>query len=490
VSNRGCWAQLLALTVGLAFVASTAQTRDKDFFTDPEKEVLAAAVRGEPADFSSVKDSKGRTIRSWVIENLLTGVYKDRKLNRFGFTIQNAIFDGRLNLGSVDVPVTVRLENCTFKDEVVFSSAHFSAPVYLDGSSFTDLMLNSTRVDDNLDIDGITVTGAAQFNHLRVKGDFFARGDKFIGENSTIQFGQAEVNGEMYFSAYSAPGVKYGPSIYEGSLALPEANTPATGLEKVKIEYGPSSFAGSLSLEDVKALKLDLSSVTIKKDLNLGHANIQTVFDVNKLSCFNQGRAEAVASPCLPRRVILEGLTYEDLEGGAEGGVGNRLLELIDYAIPYNAGSYTQLEQYYRAHGEPGQADDVFFHMKEQERNHLCTAHRYLSLLWSYILLCLVHYGRNPEWALYYSFGFVIIGAWIFRHRDDMVSQERDDVPKMYSPFWYSFDLLTPFIDLHLADRWMPRQDWGLGRTYAHLHRILGWILVPIGIAAITGIIK
>jgi hypothetical protein len=71
-----------------------------------------------------------------------------------------------------------------------------------------------------------------------------------------------------------------------------------------------------------------------------------------------------------------------------------------------------------------------------------------------------------------------------------MVSQNQDGTPKTYSPFWYSFDLLVPAIDLQQADYWIPRQDWRAGRTYVHVHRILGWILVPIGIAAVTGIIK
>jgi hypothetical protein len=71
-----------------------------------------------------------------------------------------------------------------------------------------------------------------------------------------------------------------------------------------------------------------------------------------------------------------------------------------------------------------------------------------------------------------------------------VVSRRKGDTSQTYNPFWYSFDLLTPFIDLHLADSWMPRQDWHFGRIYAHVHRIVGWILVPIGIAAITGIIK
>jgi hypothetical protein len=483
VTDLGCWARLLTLTVCAAFLVTTAHARDKRSLREPENKVLAAAVSGEPADFTNMPDM-ARTIRSWVIENLLTGVYKDRKLNRNGFTIQNAIFDGPLNLGSVDVPVTIRWENCTFKDKVIFSSAHFSAPVFLDRSTFKDLMFNSTRVDDLLDINGITVTGDAQFYHLRVAGDLFGRGDKFTDEKSTIQFSQADVKGMMYFSPYTVDGVKYGLSTFEGSLSLPEAKSPTSNLPHVEMKYGSSTFAGSLSLEDVKALGLDLSGVRIKNTLNLSHADVQTVLNLS-VACFDQSQPS-----CLPDNVELEGLTYEDLDSGAR----DRLLALINHTEHFSARSYTQLEEYYRTHGDLKKADDVFFDMKRRERRLLKSAfhksaHQLLPLLWSYLLLGLVHYGRNPEWALGYSFGVIIIGSFIFR-RQDMVPQKKDEAPKTYSSFWYSFDLLVPAINLQQADHWMPRQDWHAGRTYVHVHRILGWILVPIGIAAITGIIK
>ena len=105
-------------------------------------------------------------------------------------------------------------------------------------------------------------------------------------------------------------------------------------------------------------------------------------------------------------------------------------------------------------------------------------------------LLILVGYGRRPENALYASGVVVLIGSLVFWDRRNLVPRDAKHSSHDYSPFWFSFDLLTPFIDLHQADTWVPRQGWWFGRNYAHLQRILGWILVPIGIAAITGIIK
>ena len=472
--NISYYVALLVVTVGASFATTAAEARGKESRT-PEQQVLDAAFAGtDKADSSTIADLENRKIRSSFLEDLLTDTDKKKKLNRRGFTIKNAIFDEPLNLSGVDVPVAVLLVHCTFNKEVKFSSAHFHFLLDLTESEFTDakamLNFNGLMVDDLFNINKIKAAGDAQFFRMKIGGDLFASEATFSNPNSSIQFGETRVKGKMFL----------GPNKIDGQ------------------EYGPSEFDGALSLADVKTLGLKLSCVIVKGDLDLGHATIQTVLGVPG-QCPETMSAASAQRRSLPNSVILEGLTYKDLEGG----VGPGLLGLIDRSKDYSERSYTQLESYYRTHADPDAADEVFLHMKDRERKQLfCqithpkrkrslfNPFSWLPWLWSWVLRILVGYGRRPEYALYYSFGVVIIGAFIFRHRTCVVPRRPDDQPQNYNPFWYSFDLLTPFIDLHQADTWMPRQDWRFGRNYAHLHRILGWILVPIGIAAITGIIK
>jgi hypothetical protein len=428
--------RLLHLAVIAAFFitqSSHAQEKLSDL-TQPEMLVLTQTALGDAATFAATGDPRKRTIRSKFIENLLTGVYKNRKLNRRGFKIENAIFSGPLNLRSVTVPVEMRWIHCRFDDSVDFSSTHFFAPLFLDLSEFTNpdvtLNFNGMKVDGNFSLDHLQVAGGAQFYHLEVQGDLFARYDTFTNEKSSVEFGQAEIKGKMFF--------------------------------------GDSTIKGTLSLADTKMLGLALRDVVIQRTLDLNHAHIQTVFDLGL--------------PTLPEKVTLEGLTYADLTGTT---VGRRLIDLIDKA-EYSAQSYTQLEDYYSKHAYPELAEETFFRMKRQERKRLPWA----GHIYSFLLYVLVGYGRTPQNALYISFGVVLLGTLIFWRRHRMVPRKHEDANMVYSPFWYSFDLLTPFIDLHEADVWMPGQDWWFGCNYARLHRILGWILVPIGIAAITGIIK
>jgi hypothetical protein len=98
--------------------------------------------------------------------------------------------------------------------------------------------------------------------------------------------------------------------------------------------------------------------------------------------------------------------------------------------------------------------------------------------------------GRAPGRVPYVALGFVILGTVIFWRRRDVEPRNPDDKKQHYHPFWYSLDLLVPAIDLEAAKTWMPRRDSTFRYHYAHVQRIAGWILIPIGLAAVTGITR
>ena len=47
-----------------------------------------------------------------------------------------------------------------------------------------------------------------------------------------------------------------------------------------------------------------------------------------------------------------------------------------------------------------------------------------------------------------------------------------------------------PFFDLKMASVWEPKTERRFARHYMRLHMIIGWILVPIGLLAVSGIIS
>jgi len=80
------------------------------------------------------------------------------------------------------------------------------------------------------------------------------------------------------------------------------------------------------------------------------------------------------------------------------------------------------------------------------------------------------------------------VGVWLFWSKEKMVPDD-DSTDEWYNPFWYSLDLLSP-VDLGISKKWRPGPAHPNRRTYAQIHRIAGWIIIPLIAAAITGIIK
>ena len=150
---------------------------------------------------------------------------------------------------------------------------------------------------------------------------------------------------------------------------------------------------------------------------------------------------------------------------------------------------YRDLETFLKRQGHFDKADKVFTNMKIRE---FWEDPSWLHRVWNLLLLVTVNHGRTPELAFLWGGGILFIGSRVFR-KDVMKLREppgpKDPGPK-YSAFWYSFDLFLPLVELHEARVWVPKNDYPLVLHYMRVHMILGWILIPIGLAAFTGIIE
>ncbi len=61
---------------------------------------------------------------------------------------------------------------------------------------------------------------------------------------------------------------------------------------------------------------------------------------------------------------------------------------------------------------------------------------------------------------------------------------------RRYNPFWYSLDVFAPIIDLEAAKIWSPGPEKTFRWVFFRIQRILGWLLVPIAVAAFTGFLR
>jgi len=71
----------------------------------------------------------------------------------------------------------------------------------------------------------------------------------------------------------------------------------------------------------------------------------------------------------------------------------------------------------------------------------------------------------------------------------DLAKRTKPNPTVDYSPIWYSLDLFLSIVDLRMARYWEPIPERRWAKMYMRFHVILGWILIPIVLLALTGII-
>src|SRR5262245_22839172 len=105
------------------------------------------------------------------------------------------------------------------------------------------------------------------------------------------------------------------------------------------------------------------------------------------------------------------------------------------------------------------------------------------------MLYLLVGYGRRPWQAGIPCVVVVALGCLVFSPQK-MEPQKSEDTLRVYNRFWYSLGLFLPVVDLQADTVWKPKADHTFLRNYTRVHALLGWILIPIVLAALTGLIK
>jgi len=146
-------------------------------------------------------------------------------------------------------------------------------------------------------------------------------------------------------------------------------------------------------------------------------------------------------------------------------------------------------KSFFLRQGDRGDADNAFFAGKQREREEYFRSRNWFRWLGSWVLYLLVGYGRRP-WRAGIPCAFLIALGCVLFSPKKMEPQRSEDTPRVYSRFWYSLGLFLPFVDLQADKVWKPKADQTFLRNYMRVHALLGWILIPIVLAALTGLIK
>jgi hypothetical protein len=200
-----------------------------------------------------------------------------------------------------------------------------------------------------------------------------------------------------------------------------------------------TAFSGPADFQESRIGAMQIKETSINGVISFDGSHVGRLQDLDFQTPHPHGQESLLS---------LGGMTYELL------GHKQRLFHSLEQA-EFSRLDYAVLEGYLKAHGDSDLADDVFVHMKRRERRDS----QWWKRPWGYLLDALVRYGRAPERAFYLAFVIILFGTFLFWKRSDVCAQRAEDDSRVYNPFWYSFDLLVPAIDLQAASVWMPKAE-------------------------------
>ena len=440
---------------------------DSPTLTASEKFVLTQVIAGKSADLKSQFGETNRVLRAAFLETLLTQSGTD--IHRNGFTIEHAVILEALDLRNAEVHHETSLTECRFAGEVNFSKSIFENGLSLTGStfgssaSFFSMKIGRVAVFDQTSF-GADVNAA----QMEITGVFSARETRFNSPTGSVDFTGLKTEGDALFSRalFAGPATFQSAHIaenwcFDGSHFT---NTAAlVNFEEAKVgaatTFAGCRFAGYVSFKDSRFAALDFSKVTwpgVRDD-----------------------------KPWL----WLNGMTYARISAGSEKDSWQNLYNLVQrtaHGSAYSADVFARLDDYYRKLGYPRQANTFFRAQKKREREEVLSGP---SWAWSFFLEQFVGYGRSPERAIFWSVAIIGFGCVMF-HPNRMEPQKSEYTGRKYSPFWYSVDVYLPIIKLHDSEIWKPKEEYVLTHVWRRIHTILGWALIPIAIAAWTGMLS
>jgi hypothetical protein len=421
-----------------------------------------------------------RELRGEFLAALLTGSISDLKIDPHGIVIIGGVITSALDLRGKEIPYDVSLHRMTFNGAVELNKSHFAKGLAIIDSTFNGPWVAFDDANIALDlVVGLSVfEPTASFNGTRTGGDFIISGATFKGDGTSfsgVRVGGAfAADGCHFFSEYtrfdemrvegdfSAEGGEF--SYREGASREKKAEDPG----KSEVSFAGSHFANFSLAEATFDM---ISSI----DLTRMQADFISFDSVKSLT----------PSEVKNQRMIFKMLSPVNKD------------DLKFLLSPYNAEFYTELEASWRTHGYPDEADNIYIAKKRAERRENCKSfwHQCNTKAWagSMFLDLLAGYGKSLQNLLYWSLVFLFLGMFVFRSERGMRTKDWNKAPQYagkYNALWYSLDLFLPIIKLGESDVWTPRDNRSWANLYKKIHTIIGSLFVPIGLAALTGIIK
>lgn len=423
------------------------------------------------ASFNAMKVGQNaffdHTLFKWPVD--FSGMHIGRQFSADGaqFNYQ----ESQVLFHRLEVEQDAYFRGATFKGGVDFTMMRISGSLYLDPLPEID-KLKRTIVNGNVQFGGSSIGG-------QLKADFACFGEK--GENSLASFNGLTVSQETFFKGTTFEGRVHICFAHLLDLAF-EGNPAIAELLLENTRIGRKLEISQTTIQMFQGKSLEVKGPATLRQLTIsGGADLQD-------SSFQVLNLHDVNWPQNSEKFFLEGLTYGAVNAGDGKEDWRKLLDWVE-GSRFNTQNYSQLEAYFSRYGHRERADKVFITGKRQAANRLTWWKKWpTKIFWG----GLAGYGRKPYLTLPWIIFFIAIGALVFSL--DFTSNGMESQPYLkqmvadypvFAKIILSLDRFLPGVDLGVAKHWAPIHVCFFSLIYWYLQKILGWILIPIALAAI-----
>jgi uncharacterized protein YjbI with pentapeptide repeats len=457
-----------ALFLAASVATAIAKSQNASQGLSPTEEWVFAQVTagkaGKEADLvKQFPAEKDRKLSAHFLEELLTGTLPGVKLHRNGVRILGATIDESIDLENAQILCEVRLKHCQFNENVTFDRVSFAGNVSFSDSAFrADASFNSMKVGGDAFFRNAVFEGPVDFVGAHIASAFEASGAQFQDKKKGTNFNSMKVEGYALFNdaVFEGPVDFVGADIasaFQAMSAKFQNKKETADFKGMKVRgyafFNGAVFEGPVDFRYADFVWLELSGLSWSKVADQFH---------------------------------MQGMSYKYIRADEEESESHKALLTLADQSAYGADVYSNLEEFFLRQGYRDDADRAFIAGKSRERKENLHG---LGWVGSWLLYLLVGYGRHPSNAGYLCVFVVGLGFFLFS-REKMELQKSEDAERVYNRFWYSLGLFLPFVNLQAAELWKPKTEHALLRNYVRVHILLGWVLIPIVLAALTGFIK
>jgi hypothetical protein len=394
----------------------------------------------------------------------------------------NAFFHGSVDFGWADIGRVFIAIGGQFQGQGPENKANFHA----------------MKVGQSAFFDNAIFQGPVDFANANIGGQFNATLAKFENEDGTSFFNGMNVGDFAFFDG----------AVFKGGLTLDDARLLDLKLRDLKAPVAELSLERTvvgrdLSIKNATLGKLKAINLEVKVNAALEQVTIQEEADLRD-SSFQALHLHEVTWPANKDEVWLEGLTYKAIYAGDEPKAWEKLLAWVE-GSRFNTQNYSELEAYYARCGHRGRADKIYIAGKSREKRkslkdlkEMPWWHPGRWLLWLNLLLTrffwglLAAYGRKPGRIFWVALTVFLLGAVIYDPAQMLSAKVQENIGLAPDNF---FLMLTLRAILSLYGFLSAIPGWGAHLNLIHpdfltfgfswFQRLCGWILIPIGLAAV-----